>query len=292
MADSPPFGGSIVALVTPMNADGSLDLDSFGRLVDWHLEQGTQGLVPMGTTGESCTLAEDEHLAVIEYCVKRCAGRIPVIAGAGSNATAEAIARTRAAERLGIDASLQVVPYYNRPGQEGLYRHFAAIAECAAKPMILYNVPSRTAVDMQVQTVARLAALGPVAGIKEAGGDPARAAELRRLCGDGFALLSGDDQSALAFMRAGGDGVISVTANLAPAAMRSVCGGDAAAAAAVDRRLQALHSALFWESSPAPVKWCLAQLGRIADAMVRLPLVPMQGRHSEMRQLLAGAGLL
>lgn len=292
MADSTLFGGSIVALVTPMQADGSLDLDAFGRLVDWHLEQGTQGLVPMGTTGESCTLSEDEHLAVIEACVKRCAGCIPVIAGAGSNATTEAIARTRAAEELGIDASLQVVPYYNKPEQEGLYRHFAAIAEAASKPMILYNVPSRTAVDMQVQTVARLAALEPVAGIKEASGDPARATELRQLCGDDFALLSGDDQSALEFMRAGGDGVISVTANLAPAAMHSVCGGDAADAEASDRRLQRLHSALFWESSPAPVKWCLAQMGRIPEAMVRLPLVPMQERHDEMRMLLAEAGLL
>ena len=272
------FRGSLVAIVTPMQESGELDLAAYRRLVDWHVTQGTQGIVSMGTTGESATVDPEDHVEVIEAAVQAAAGRVPVIAGAGANSTSEAIELTRHARRVGAVATLQVAPYYNRPTQEGMYRHFRAIAEAVDLPVILYNVPSRTASDVQVDTVVRLAQVPGIAGIKEATGDLNRVTELRRRAPAGFCLLSGNDDSALAFMLMGGHGVISVTANIAPAPMRAVC--DAALAAEVVRaralheKLFPLHLALFTEPNPIPAKWALARLGKI-PAGIRLPLVPL-----------------
>ena len=272
------FRGSLVAIVTPMQESGELDLAAYRRLVDWHVTQGTQGIVSMGTTGESATVDPEDHVEVIEAAVQAAAGRVPVIAGAGANSTSEAIELTRHARRVGAVATLQVAPYYNRPTQEGMYRHFRAIAEAVDLPVILYNVPSRTASDVQVDTVVRLAQVPGIAGIKEATGDLNRVTELRRRAPAGFCLLSGNDDSALAFMLMGGHGVISVTANIAPAPMRAMCdaalAADVARARALHEKLFPLHLALFAEPNPIPAKWALARLGKI-PAGIRLPLVPL-----------------
>ena len=278
------FQGSMVALVTPMADDGRLDLAALDALVEWHVAQGTDAIVATGTTGEASTLEGEEQFEVIARCVRAAAGRIPVIAGATSNATAHAVRLSRRAETVGADAVLSAAPYYNKPGQEGLYRHFKAVAESISIPLILYNVPSRTITDILPETVERLAKLPNVAGIKEATGDLRRAAEIRRRCGDSFQLISGDDATTREFILQGGLGVISVTANVAPKLMHDMCAaaraGDAAKAAALDAELAPLHKALFVESNPIPVKWALTAMGRI-PAGIRLPLTPLAGEHHE-----------
>jgi 4-hydroxy-tetrahydrodipicolinate synthase len=267
--------GSIVALVTPMEQDGALDVESLNRLIEFHIEQGTDGIVAVGTTGESATLDEAEHCEVIRLVVDRVAGRIPVIAGTGANSTAEAIHLTRRAKELGADACLLVTPYYNKPTQEGLFLHHKAIAEAVDIPQILYNVPGRTACDMLPATVARLAEIPNVIGIKEATGKLERAEEIIRLCGPDFLLYSGDDATAREFCLLGGHGVISVTANVAPKLMHEMCAaaraGDRAAAEAIDAKLAALHRDLFIESNPIPVKWAVHEMGLIKSG-IRLPL--------------------
>ena len=287
--------GSLVALVTPMTPDGAVDLASLRRLVDWHVAQGTDGIVSVGTTGESATLDEHEHCEVIRCTVEFAAGRIPVVAGTGANSTAEAIELTRCAREGGADACLLVTPYYNKPTQEGLYRHHKAVADAVDIPQILYNVPGRTAVDMLPETAARLAGISNIVGIKEATGDLARVARLRALCGSDFALYSGDDATAREFMLLGGDGVISVTANVAPAAMHRMCGaalaGDARKAAEIDGALAGLHEALFVESNPIPVKWALAAMGMMPEG-IRLPLTWLsQGAETAVRNAMKQAGI-
>ncbi|MGE5626042.1 MAG: 4-hydroxy-tetrahydrodipicolinate synthase [Bacillota bacterium] len=276
------FQGSMVALVTPMAADGRVDFDALDALLDWHVAEGTDAIVAVGTTGESATLETDEHMEVVARCVKHLSGRIPVIAGTGSNSTAHAVSLSRRAQELGADAVLTIAPYYNKPGQEGLYRHFRAVAEAVSVPVILYNVPSRTITDILPETVERLAELSNVVGIKEATGDMKRAAEIRRRCGERFLLISGDDATAREFILQGGVGVISVTANVAPRKMHDMCvaarNGDAAKAAAIDAELAPLHKALFVESNPIPVKWALAEMGRIPPG-IRLPLTPLSSAH-------------
>ena len=288
------LSGSIVALVTPMTASGALDWDALDRLVAWHLESGTHGIVPMGTTGESATLTTEEHLEVIRRVIARVDGQVPVVAGTGSNSTDEAIHQTREAEREGADACLVVTPYYNKPTQEGLYHHYKAIAESCRLPLVLYNVPPRTACDMLPATVARLAAIDNIVGIKEASGHPERIGELRDLCGDGFTLLSGEDAQTLQMLRLGAVGTISVTANVLPQQMAAFCGawlaGDGERAEALDAALQPVHGALFVETSPSPVKWALHALGRI-DAGIRLPLLPLsEGRRAEVMAAVAAVG--
>lgn len=289
------FKGSMVALVTPMAADGKVDLAALDALLDWHLTEGTDGVVAVGTTGESATLGDDEHMDVVARCVKRLKGRIPVIAGTGSNNTAHAIAMSRRAEVLGADAVLTVAPYYNKPMQEGLYRHFRAIAEAVSLPVILYNVPSRTITDILPATVERLAQVKNIVGIKEATGDMGRLTDIRRRCGEGFQMISGDDATAREFILGGGLGVISVTANVAPRLMHELCAaaraGDAKRAAELDARLAPVHKALFVETSPIPVKWALADMGRIPPG-IRLPLTPLAGEHHQaLRTVLKAAGL-
>ena len=272
------FQGSMVALVTPMADDGRLDLAALDALVEWHVSQGTDGIVAIGTTGEASTLEGDEQFEVVARCVRAARGRVPVIAGATSNSTARAVQLARRAEAVGADAVLSAAPYYNKPMQEGLYRHFKAVAESVSIPVLLYNVPSRSVADILPETVERLAKLPNVVGIKEATGDLKRAAEIRRRCGAEFLLISGDDATAREFMLQGGQGVISVTANVAPRQMHELCvaarGGDAARAAAIDAELAPLHKALFVESNPIPVKWALKEMGRI-PAGIRLPLTPL-----------------
>lgn len=267
--------GSIVALITPMHEDGSLDEGSLRRLVDFHIEAGTEAIVSVGTTGESATLNEDEHCHVIRITVEQAAGRIPVIAGTGANATTEAINLTRCAKEVGADACLLVTPYYNKPTQEGLYLHFKAVAEAVDIPQILYNVPGRTACDMQPETVQRLSRIDNIIGIKEATGNLERAQRILDLCGSDFALYSGDDATARELMWLGGHGVISVTANVAPGLMQRMCQaalrGDRDEAAALDSRLAGLHKSLFIESNPIPVKWAMAEMG-LAPRGIRLPL--------------------
>lgn len=269
--------GSIVALVTPMSANGDIDWVSLDALINWHIDSGTDGIVSVGTTGESPTLSVDEHLSVIERTVQIVAGRVPVIAGTGANSTSEAIHLTSSALRLGADASLQVVPYYNKPTQEGLYQHFKAIAEAVAIPLILYNVPGRTVADMLPETVARLAKIPNIIGIKEATGDLQRGQQVLDICPDDFIVLSGDDPTAAEFMLMGAKGDISVTANVAPAEMAAICAaartGDAETARKLDGELQALHNALFVEPNPIPVKWAMYIMGR-TPAGIRLPLTP------------------
>jgi len=290
------FRGSIVALITPMHADGGIDEDSLRRLVEWHIAEGSAAIVAVGTTGESATLDESEHCAVIARTVDYAAGRIPVIAGTGANSTREAIDLTRCALEAGADAALLVTPYYNKPTQEGLYLHFRAIAEAVDIPQILYNVPGRTACDMLPETVARLAPIQNIVGIKEATGDVARVERLRALCGTDFALYSGDDATACDFMLRGGDGVISVTANLAPRQMQAMCeaalSGDRARAEMLDRPLSALHRDLFLEANPIPVKWGAAELG-LCERGIRLPLTWLSERyHEPVRAAMRQAGLL
>jgi 4-hydroxy-tetrahydrodipicolinate synthase len=270
--------GSIVALVTPMHGEGSVDWAGLERLLDLHLSAGTSAIGAVGTTGESATLNVDEHCEVIRHCVNYLAGRLPVVAGTGSNSTREAIHLTAAAAEAGAEACLLVTPYYNRPTQRGLYEHFKAVAAAVHVPQILYNVPGRTCVDMSNETVARLAELDNVIGIKDATGDLGRGRELIGLCGDRIAIYSGDDPTAMELMLAGGHGNISVTANVAPARMSELCrlalAGDRPAATAVNELLSPLNAALFVEANPIPVKWALAHRGLIEEG-IRLPLTPL-----------------
>lgn len=278
--------GSIVALVTPMTPSGEVDWPALEGLIGWHLDSGTNGIVPMGTTGESATLTTDEHLAVIERTIEIVAGQVPVIAGTGSNATAEAVHQTQEAERLGADACLLVTPYYNKPTQEGLYQHYKTIAEACTVPLVLYNVPSRTACDMNAETVARLAPIDNIVGIKEACGDPGRVAEIKALCDDDFVVLSGEDGQTFDMLKLGALGTISVTANVLPAPMAAFCcsylEGDVAEAQALDAKLQPAHEAMFVETNPIPAKWVLYAMGKI-DQGIRLPLVALsEGRRDEV----------
>ena len=288
--------GSLVALVTPMQASGAVDWAALDGLVDWHLQSGTHGIVPVGTTGESATLNHAEHKQVIQAVVRRVNGRVPVIAGTGANATAEAIDFTKAAEGDGADYCLSVTPYYNKPTQEGLYRHYCAIAEAVQLPMVLYNVPPRTACDMQAETVARLAEVDSIVGIKEACGDPSRVAQIRALVPDDFVLLSGEDAQTLTMAGYGASGAISVTANVLPSHMaefgQALVDGDDERAAAIDAKLQPIHDILFVETSPIPSKWALAAMGRIAPG-IRLPLVELTAASQvEVRKRLEQLGAL
>jgi 4-hydroxy-tetrahydrodipicolinate synthase len=292
--------GSLVAIVTPMRAgqapDTALDWEALERLVDFHIGNGTRGIVAVGTTGESATLSEEEHLEVVRRVVQQVRGRVPVIAGTGANSTTEALRLTRAAKEAGADACLLVTPYYNKPTQDGLVRHFQLIAGSVAIPQILYNVPGRTACDMLPETVARLARVPNIIGVKEATGDLDRVQRIRRDCGAGFLILSGDDATAREFMLRGGDGVISVTANVAPRAMQDLCekalAGDAAGAAAIDGRIGALHRTLFLESNPIPSKWALHRMGLI-EAGIRMPLTWLSERHhAELEASMRAAGAL
>jgi 4-hydroxy-tetrahydrodipicolinate synthase len=282
--------GSLVAIVTPMHEDGSLDLERYRALIDWHVASGTSAIVAVGTTGESPTVDHDEHCELVRVAVEHAAGRLPVIAGTGGNSTREAIELTRFAAEVGAAASLQVVPYYNKPTQEGMYRHFRAVAEAVDLPMILYNVPSRTVVDLANDTVVRLARVPGISGLKDATGDLPRASELLARVPRGFALYSGNDDSALALMAVGGHGVISVTANVAPREMAQLCAsalaGDMKAARVINDRLLPLHMRLFVEPNPIAVKWALAHMGRIA-AGIRLPMTPLDERfHQTVREAL------
>jgi 4-hydroxy-tetrahydrodipicolinate synthase len=288
--------GSIVAIVTPMHEDGSLDLASYRKLIDWHIAEGTAAIVAVGTTGESPTVDVDEHHELIRVAVEQCAGRVPVIAGAGGKSTREAVELTRYSASVGAAATLQVVPYYNRPTQEGMYRHFRAVAEAVDLPQILYNVPGRTVADLSNDTILRLAQVPGIVGLKDATGDMPRAADLLARLPEPFAVYSGNDDSALALMAVGGHGVISVTANVAPGPMARLCAaalaGDFAAARAINRQLMALHMKLFVEANPIPVKWALAEMGRM-PAGIRLPLTPLSaGLQPVVRQALQVSGVM
>jgi len=288
--------GSLVALVTPMNPDGSVDWDALKRLVEWHVAEGTHGIVAVGTTGESATLDVDEHLEVVRQVIEVAAGRLAVIAGTGANSTREAIELTGAAARLGADAALLVTPYYNKPTQEGLYQHYKAIAEAVDIPQILYNVPGRTGVDMQNATVARLAGVPNIVGIKDATGNLERGEELIRLVGDRMAVYSGDDATAIELILLGGKGNISVTANVAPGVMAEACeaalAGDAARARALTGGVAELHQVLFIESNPIPTKWALAEMGRMGLG-IRLPLTVLSAEaQPRVRAALQSCGVL
>lgn len=290
-----PITGSIVAIVTPMLSDGSLDLPAFNRLLDWHVESGTDAIVVVGTTGESATLTTPEHCDLIAHCVEYVAKRIPVIAGTGSNSTEEALFFTDSAKQHGADACLLVTPYYNRPSQEGMYQHFKLIAETIDIPQILYNVPGRCACDLKVETVERLADLKNIVGIKDATGDVARGKDLIKRCGDRLAVYSGEDAISRELILAGASGTISVTANVAPVLMAKMCAlalaGDAAGAEAIDSRLALLHRNLFLEPNPVPVKWALQQMGRMQGG-IRLPLVELDEQyHVQVLEALAQAGI-
>jgi 4-hydroxy-tetrahydrodipicolinate synthase len=291
------MNGSLVAIVTPMAEDGSLDFDAYRRLIEWHVAEGTSGIVAVGTTGESPTVDVEEHGELIRVAVETVRGRVPVIAGTGGNSTREAISLTKHARDVGASATLQVVPYYNKPTQEGLYRHFRAVAEAVDLPVILYNVPGRTVADLANDTAVRLAAVPGIVGLKDATGDLARAADLLRRCPRGFSLFSGNDDSALPLMLLGGRGVISVTANVAPRGMAELCraalAGDTTRARQINERLLPLHAKLFVESNPAPVKWALQRMGRIASAQVRLPLVPLsEGLRPTVEAAMRESGIL
>ncbi|MCZ6657956.1 MAG: 4-hydroxy-tetrahydrodipicolinate synthase [Gammaproteobacteria bacterium] len=288
------MSGSIVALVTPMTRTGEVDWPALDGLIAWHLDSGTNGIVPMGTTGESATLTTEEHLEVIKRTIEIVAGQIPVVAGTGSNATAEAIHQTQEAERQGADACLLVTPYYNKPTQEGLYQHYKTIAEACSVPLVLYNVPSRTACDMTAETVARLAPIENIVGIKEACGDAGRVGEIKALCDDDFVVLSGEDAQTLDMLKLGAVGTISVTANVLPSDMAAFCGayldGNVTEAEALDAKLQPVHGVLFVETSPIPTKWVLYEMGKI-DQGIRLPLVPLsESRRSEVLDCVRTAG--
>lgn len=291
----PRFHGSLVALITPFK-DGGVDGAAFEKLVHWQIENGTHGLVPVGTTGESPTLSPAEHDQVIELCVKATAGRVPVIAGAGSNSTEEAIAHSRHAEKVGADALLHVTPYYNKPTQEGLYRHFKAIHDSCGLPIFLYNIPGRSVIDMSVETMARLAELPRIIGVKDAAADLARPVRTRRACGREFIQLSGDDAVVLPFLVHGAVGCISVTANIAPRALFELheawAAGDVARAQAINEALMPVHEAMFCETSPGPVKYAASLLGLCGEE-VRLPLAPIaDSTRTRVQDALAGAGLL
>lgn len=290
------ISGSLVALATPMNPDGTLDWDRLDGLVDFHVNNGTNAIVAVGTTGESATLDPEEHCAVIRRVVERVNGRIAVIAGTGANSTTEAIDLTREAKEIGVDACLLVTPYYNKPTQEGLYRHYKAIAEAVDVDQILYNVPGRTAVDMLNETVVRLADVPNITGIKDATGDLARGKELIELLGDRMAVYSGDDATAVELILLGAKGNISVTANVAPKEMADMCrlalAGDAEQARAINERLMPLNQKLFIEANPIPVKWALQQMGLINDG-IRLPLTPLsEPFHADVLSAMKSAGVL
>ncbi|MBM3391049.1 MAG: 4-hydroxy-tetrahydrodipicolinate synthase [Betaproteobacteria bacterium] len=287
--------GSIVAIVTPMREDGSLDYPRLKSLVDFHVAEGTDGIVIVGTTGESPTVDVDEHCELIRAAVEYASGRIPVVAGTGGNSTSEAIELTAYARKAGATASLNVVPYYNKPTQEGLYRHFKAIAEAVDLPMVLYNVPGRTVADMSNETVLRLAQVPGILGIKDATGNMERGTDLIKRAPQGFALYSGDDASALAFILLGGHGTISVTANVAPRLMHEMCmaalAGDLSRARAINARLLGLHRHLFVEANPIPVKWAVNQMG-LMESGIRLPLTPLSSEfHERVRQAMRDAGV-
>jgi len=288
--------GSLVAIVTPMSDDGALDFDALRRLVDWHIAQGTDGIVIVGTTGESPTVSFDEHCRLIRTTVEQAAGRVPVIAGTGANSTSEAIELTECARQAGAQAGLSVVPYYNRPTQEGLYLHYRKIAESVDLPLILYNVPGRTVADLSNDTALRLADVPGIVGLKDATGSMERAADLLRRAPKNFALYSGDDASAMPFMLLGGHGVISVTANVAPKLMHEMCvaarEGNLSRARELNNALLPLHSKLFVEANPIPVKWACAELGLIPSGL-RLPLTPLSaGLHDTLRGAMRHAGLM
>ncbi|HTN28647.1 MAG TPA: 4-hydroxy-tetrahydrodipicolinate synthase [Burkholderiales bacterium] len=287
--------GSLVAIVTPMHEDGGLDVARFRKLIDWHVAEGTDGIVVVGTTGESPTVDFDEHKELIRIAVEHAKGRIPVIAGTGGNSTTEAIELTESAKKAGATACLSVVPYYNKPTQDGLYRHFAKIAETVDIPMLLYNVPVRTSADMQNDTILRLAQLPGIIGIKDATASIERGTDLIRRAPRGFAIYSGDDAAALALMLLGGHGVISVTANVAPRLMHEMCAralaGDVKTSRELNLRLLPLHQRLFVEANPIPVKWALAEMGLIENGM-RLPMTQLAERfHETVREALAEAGI-
>lgn len=285
--DEELLGGSMVAIVTPMHADGSVDWAALEKLINWHVDAGTNGIVSVGTTGESATLGFREHDEVIERTVEIVDGRVPVIAGTGGNATDEAIRLTRHAQRVGADACLLVCPYYNKPSQEGLYRHFHAIAMAVDIPQVLYNVPSRTGVDMLPETVARLAGIDNIIALKEAKGSIERIHDLIEQVGDGIQIFSGDDSTAMETMLVGGKGNISVVANVVPELMSRMCAaavaGDRPEAERLNARMATLHSAMFFEANPIPVKWALQDMGWI-EAGIRLPLTPLDERfHEDVR---------
>jgi 4-hydroxy-tetrahydrodipicolinate synthase len=290
------IAGSMVALVTPMDAQGRLDWDSLSKLVDFHLQEGTHAIVAVGTTGESATLDYEEHIKVIEHVVKQVNGRIPVIAGTGANSTREAVELTRNAKQAGADACLLVTPYYNKPTQEGLYQHFKHIAEAVDIPQILYNVPGRTACDMLADTVVRLSRVPNIIGIKEATGDLARAKDIISRVDSDFLVLSGDDPTAVELILLGGKGNISVTANVAPRAMADLCNaalkGEAELARAINDKLMPLHKNLFLEANPIPVKWALHEMGLMPEG-IRLPLTWLSATcHEPLRQALRQSGVL
>ncbi|OQW95670.1 MAG: 4-hydroxy-tetrahydrodipicolinate synthase [Beggiatoa sp. IS2] len=279
------LSGSMVALVTPMKEDGSIDEASLRHLVDFHINNHTDAIIAVGTTGESATLNHEEHGEVIRIVIDQSAGRIPVIAGTGSNSTTEAIELSRHAEKMGANACLSVTPYYNKPTQEGLYQHYKKIAEAVSIPHILYNVPGRTACDILPATVKRLAEIDNIVGIKEALGDMKRVAELLQFASDQFVIYSGDDATALELLLMGGKGTISVTANVAPQAMHDMCHcaltGDRTSAEVINYRLMSLHKNLFVESNPIPVKWAVHTLGLIPPG-IRLPLTPLSEKYHEV----------
>jgi len=290
------FSGSMVALVTPMRADGSIDSDSLHNLVEFHIDNGSDAIVAVGTTGESATLSVAEHCHVVGQVVKQVNGRVPVIAGTGANSTSEAIDLSQYAKDLGVDAVLLVTPYYNRPTQEGLYLHYKAIADAVDIPQILYNVPSRTACDLLPETVARLADLPNIIGIKEATGDVSRIEQINALCNTKLELYTGEDANTVDFIVAGGQGVISVTANVAPAGMHDMCAaaleGNIVRARQINNDLALLHQSLFVEANPIPVKWALTEMGKIPPG-IRLPMTVLSERyHQPVRDALAAASVL
>lgn len=290
------FQGSIVAIVTPMREDGSVDEQALAELIEFHIESGTDGIVSVGTTGESATLDVPEHMSVIKKTIELVHKRIPVIAGTGANSTSEAIELTQAARDLGADGCLLVTPYYNKPTQEGLYQHFAAIAKAVAIPQILYNVPGRTAVDMLPATTARLATIDNIVGIKEATGTLVRIRELLEVCPESFAVMTGDDATAMESLLAGARADISVTANVVPKEMHEMCSaalrGDRATAEAIEARIGQLHRTLFVESNPIPVKWALHEMGKM-QAGIRLPMTVLDEKfHDTVRASLKQAGAL
>lgn len=291
-----PIRGSIVALVTPMLEDGSLDWDGLKKLVEWHIEQGTHSLVAVGTTGESATLDVDEHARVIEAVIKTANGRVPVIAGTGANSTREAIELTRTAKALGADAALLVTPYYNKPTQEGLYQHYKTVAEAVDLPQILYNVPGRTGVDMSNDTIIRLADVDGIVGVKDATGDLNRGHDLITRLNGKIAVYSGDDATAYRLILLGAEGNISVTANVAPKIMSEICDASAAGnreqAEQLNNSIAALHQILFCESNPIPVKWALADMGKISTG-IRLPLTVLaESYRPQVHQALLDAGVI
>jgi 4-hydroxy-tetrahydrodipicolinate synthase len=292
--ESPVFEGSMVALVTPMRFDGAIDWDALEALISFHLDNATDAIVAVGTTGESATLDNAEHRAVVRYIIEKVARQVPVIAGTGANSTREAIDLTRFAHEAGADAALLVTPYYNKPTQEGLYQHYKTVAEAVPIPQILYNVPGRTACDMLPETVVRLAEIENIVGLKEAT-DVARAREVIERCGERLEVYSGDDINALEVILQGGRGVISVTANVAPRAMHDMCAaalnGDREMAAAINSHINSLHRDLFLESNPIPVKWALHEI-RLIPAGIRLPLTPLSAKfHDQLRDSMRQADL-